>query len=271
MIKDLDETIKQLLVQKASLDSSEVNISFESPNREWAASQSKPTVNLYLYDIRENHELRSYEWTVEKNEDKTSTRKKSPLRLDLSFFITLWTNHIEDEHRLLGNLLICLMSYPVLPKELLQGSLKGLDYPIHASTAQPEGVLKSPADFWTTMDSQLKPSINYVVTLPVDLSISFVAPLVFTKSLAVENRSSGVSEEDLQILGTIFSGKPRKEVANAILRIKELNVTTTSDATGKFHISRLTRGTYTFEISAPKRASKEVRMVVPGKNYDIEL
>ena len=48
MITDLDETIKQLLIQKGALEPAEVDISFETPKREWSASISKPTVNLYL-------------------------------------------------------------------------------------------------------------------------------------------------------------------------------------------------------------------------------
>jgi len=46
MIKDLDETLRELLVQKASLNPSEVTISFEAPDRDWTAAQSKPAVNL---------------------------------------------------------------------------------------------------------------------------------------------------------------------------------------------------------------------------------
>ena len=80
MISDLDETIKQLLIQKGTFDPVEVDIRFEAPDQEWSASISKPTINIYLYDIRENHQLRSYEWAVERNEDSTATGKRLPLR-----------------------------------------------------------------------------------------------------------------------------------------------------------------------------------------------
>ena len=58
MINDLDETIKQLLIKNVPLDPAEVDISFEMPGREWSASIAKPTVNLYLYSIQENRDLR---------------------------------------------------------------------------------------------------------------------------------------------------------------------------------------------------------------------
>jgi hypothetical protein len=65
MIIDLDETIKQIMIKKGAVDPVEVDISFETPKREWSASISKPTINLYLYDMRENHELRGTEWFIE--------------------------------------------------------------------------------------------------------------------------------------------------------------------------------------------------------------
>ena len=59
MINDVDETLKQLLIKKVTLDPAEVDISFDMPDREWSASISKPTVNIYLYDIHEKSLLLS--------------------------------------------------------------------------------------------------------------------------------------------------------------------------------------------------------------------
>jgi hypothetical protein len=272
MIKDVDETIKQILIQKASLEPSAITISFDAPDRDWAAAQSKPAVNLYLYDIRENHELRSYEWRTEKKDDKTATKKKTPVRLDLSYFITVWTKHVEDEHRLLSQVLICLMNYPILPEEMLQGDLKSQEYQVHALTAQPDGLFKNPSDFWTGMDNKLKPSINYIVTMPVDLAVAVTSPLVFTKVIDVKDEHGGETEEILQIGGTIFSkGKTDAVVPNAMLLIKELNITTTSGSDGKYKFSKIRKGDYTFKVSAPKKATKEVMVAVPADNYNIEI
>ena len=58
MFADLDESIRQLLIQRGNLDTGEVDIAFDLPSREWAAGVSKPTINLYLYDIRECSELK---------------------------------------------------------------------------------------------------------------------------------------------------------------------------------------------------------------------
>jgi hypothetical protein len=190
MINELDETIKQLLIQKVPLEPSEVDIVFEAPDREWAASISKPTVNFYLYDIRENHELRNYEWTMERNNGRTATRRRAPLRIDLSYLVTVWTNDIGDEHRLLWRVLAALSRHSPLPDELLQGKLKEQEFEIRTTTAQPDGLFKNPADFWSALDNQLKPSINYVVTLPLDLEMVETTPVALEKVLRMKEKEA---------------------------------------------------------------------------------
>jgi hypothetical protein len=272
VINDLDESIKQLLIKKGALNSTEVNISFEAPSRDWTTSQSKPAINIYLYDIRENHELRSYEWTVERNNNRTATKKKAPLRVDLSYLVTVWTKDVGDEHRLLGHLMAVLCRHPSLPEEILQGALKGLEYSIHASAAQPDGLFKNPADFWSALDNQLKPSINYVVTLPIDLDITLTAPIVWTKAIEVKEAGTEEVEEIVQIGGIVHEkGKPEAGVASATVVVKEAGMTAKTDDKGHYSFAKLEKGKYTFQVSAPGWTAKEARMVVPSDDYNIEL
>ena len=62
MIADLDETIRQLLKEELPIKNSEIEVSFEQPKRENSARWTKPTVNLFLYDVRENNVLRQHQW-----------------------------------------------------------------------------------------------------------------------------------------------------------------------------------------------------------------
>ena len=59
MIADLDETLQQLLKNELPIKNGEIDIKFEQPKREWSARLSKPTVNFFLYDLRENVKLRA--------------------------------------------------------------------------------------------------------------------------------------------------------------------------------------------------------------------
>ena len=175
MISDLDETIKQLLIKKGALDPAEVDINFETPAREWSASISKPTINIYLYDIRENHQLRGTEWMITKDENGNATRKKNPTRIDLSYLITVWTSDIVDEHQLLWHALLTLFRYPELPEDVLSGQLTEQKCAIKTVTAQPNGLFNNPADFWSALDNEIRPSLNYIITMP--LTISSTPPL----------------------------------------------------------------------------------------------
>lgn len=272
MISDLDETLKQLLTKKMPLDPGEVNITFDAPDRKWAGSQSKPTVNFYLYDLRENHELRSNAWTVERNQNGIATKKKAPLRVDLSYLVTVWTKHVEDEHRLMGQLLVVLSRHPILADDVLQGMLKGLDYPIRATAAQPDGLFKNPADLWSALDNQLKPSINYVVTLPMDLDIAFTAPIVSTKIIEVKELEKGEVEEIVQVGGVVHeTGNPDAGIARATVIVKEARMTTKTDDSGRYVFPKLQRGSYTFQVVAAGRPTREVQVVIPNDSYEIEL
>lgn len=60
MIGDLNETTKQ--IERVPLGHSKVDILFEALEREWAASVSKPTVNLHLFhDMWEDYELPNHD------------------------------------------------------------------------------------------------------------------------------------------------------------------------------------------------------------------
>ena len=67
MFADLDESIRQLLVQHVPLDPSEIEISFDTPDREWSGRLTRPTINCFLYDVRENMKLRKIGWETRRD------------------------------------------------------------------------------------------------------------------------------------------------------------------------------------------------------------
>jgi Pvc16 N-terminal domain len=167
MIQDLDSSIKELLQQKVPLDPSSVDISFDMPTKEWAAGLLKPTINVFLYDLRENRELRRSEPFRERSSETTATETRPPMRVDLTYLVTAWANEVSDEHQLLGRLLTALVRYPVLPTEVLKGAMQNQSYPVLAWIALPE---RTPHawDFWGILENRLKAGISYVVTASVE-------------------------------------------------------------------------------------------------------
>jgi hypothetical protein len=272
MFSDIDASIRQLLIQKMPLDPGEVDVAFKTPDRDWSNALSKPTINIYLYDIHENRELRDYEWIIT-CEAGTATKTTPPIRVDLSYLITIWTSDVADEHRLLGNILSTLYRYPDLPEEVLQDNLKMLRWPIKTQTAQPDGVLQNVADFWSALDNQLKPSINYVVTIPIDIDVQQTTPEVRTRELRFGDKTrNGTFEDFILVSGIVHrEGDVTAVIPDARVLLKEVLLSATSDRDGAYLFPRLSPGTYTVVVSAPGEGTREVSFGVPGENYDIEL
>jgi hypothetical protein len=271
MITDLDETLKQLLIKEMPIENNEVEVKFDLPKRKWAAKLHRPTINLYLYDIRENTELRRNEWVVERDNNGRATKKKAPARIDLAYLVTAWTSTVEDEHRLLWRVLWALFRNPVLPEEILQGSLKEATVPIPTSIAQPDKI-PNIADLWGVLDNELKPAIHLVVTLPLDLAQVITGPLVLTKRIRVERGTTGEGpfQEITQIAGTVRDeeGHP---IAGAMVSVKGTGFTTVTDEEGRYTFPNLPEGRYTLVVSAPGRESREHSITVLSERYDLKI
>ncbi len=185
MLNDLDETLKQLLIQKAGLNPAEVDISFDIPTRDWSTPVTRPTVNLYLFDVRENLRLRETFWDEDERENGKVKLKRRPLRIDVSYMITCWTSAAEDQHRLLWRVMETLFKYSPLPEEVLQGVMKQSVHIVRTQVAQPDGILQNVSDFWGALENQLRPAVNLVVTVDLDLNEITTESIVFARAVRI--------------------------------------------------------------------------------------
>jgi uncharacterized protein DUF4255 len=173
MIDDLDRSVEELLRRELSPGLIEqLGISFAAPDSEFPPSSvTLPAVDLFLYDVRENLELRSPGWTIEHRDDGTAVKRRNPVRVDCSYLITAWasegsTTRALDEHRLLSEVMKVLLKHPTIPEVLLQGTLKAQEPPLPSSTLQP-GRLQSVSEFWQALGGKPKAALNYTVTIGV--------------------------------------------------------------------------------------------------------
>ena len=166
-LADLDEALRTLLRRElARIGFDGVAVVCEAPNRDWAATVTQPTLNLFLYDLRENQQRRRSQWDRgEANGRRTETRP--PLWLDASYTLTAWSRAVEDEHRLLSQALTVLHSHPELPADVLPAPLAGqLEQlgPLRTRVGDPQ--LDANADFWMAVGGPYKLSFHYIVTVP---------------------------------------------------------------------------------------------------------
>ena len=120
-------------------------------------------------------------------------RRLPPRRYRLSYLVTAWTSRPEDEHRLLSAMLACFVRHEYMPAELLAGSLSGEETPVLITVALPPTEDRSIADTWSAMGGELKPSLDLVITAPMNIDRTLAAgpPVLEAPRLRVVSAESG--------------------------------------------------------------------------------
>ena len=201
-----------------------VEIVFEAPTKEWVGKRNAPTIDMYLYDIREDTTRRETAWIDIRDENSiVKERRLPPRRFRLSYLVTAWTNRPEDEHRLLSAMLGCFVRHEYMPPELLTGRARGLRPADDHHVALPVPADRNIADVWSAMGGELKPSLDLIVTAPLDIERSLAAgpPVQETPFLELVKAEPG----------TIGKGKNGKGPSHA-LPTADADITATGGLAG---------------------------------------
>jgi hypothetical protein len=189
MFHDLDSTLTELLRRELSPSLVEqITITFATPDGQFPpASVTLPAIDLFLYEIQENRDLRSAEPQLERHPDGRVLRTPPPVRVDCHYLVTAWAKSgvqrpEEDEHRLLGEVLRVLLRHREIPREALRGELKGQALPVRARVSPPS-TQQSRGDFWQALGGKPKAAFHYTVTIGVDLEEPEVAGHVVTATV----------------------------------------------------------------------------------------
>jgi hypothetical protein len=269
-LADLDDTIQALLRRELTRLGLDVEIVFDAPNKEWAAALNSPTINAFLYDLRESKDHRPIEW--EREQTKNGTREwRPPLMLDASYALTAWARAVEDEHRLLSQVVAVLHSYPRLPEDVLEGSLTEQRYPLSTKVAQPKGDGK--ADFWSSIGGTYKASVDYTVTLACEAGMVIErGPEVRTQTVQLRQRDGAAANVlELNRAGGTLRLADGSPVSDAWVVLEESGQWAESDANGRFRFDRLVPGTYTCVARAPDGREARGELTVPGRGADLTL
>lgn len=281
MIDDLDEALRKLLTRELPVKNGEVDIQFHQPRREWSAKLSRPTLNLFLYDVRENLKLRytASGWEIERRSDGTAVQRRKPFRADLHYIITAWANEPEDEHRLLARTLMALFRVPELPDELLPESLKDQPAPISLKVAQYD-TGQNLTDLWSAMDNELRPAITCMVTLALNPYHPITGPMVRTRELRFGQAQEPVDLEELVrqagadtywTIGGALRSKQPLDLDKVRLTLIERGLEVKLQPEGRFAVGNLEAGDYTLEVAANGGAPRRFKIKVPAPDYDIEV
>ncbi|RDI17190.1 uncharacterized protein DUF4255 [Rhodococcus sp. AG1013] len=203
MIPEVDRALRSL-IERDALDGADVEVAFDAPTKEWVAKRTGPSIDVFLYDIREDLRRRERGLVNEYDGSRVVARHLPPRHFKLSYLVAAWTQRPEDEHGLLAALLSCFLRHDSIPPELLSGSLADLGLPVPVGVALPPPEDRSFADVWTALGGELRPSLDIVVTMPVDTGQEYTAgpPVTSPTTLAV-------AEHDGSEILEVRHGRPR--------------------------------------------------------------
>lgn len=276
MLADLDESLRRLLRRELSrhgLDG--MNIAFDAPTKEWSAALSGPTLNLFLYDIREALELREREWHEHRG-NGNARLQQPPMHVECSYAITAWTRAVEDEHRMLSQVLAVLFAHPVLVGDDVVEALAATAtsrHPITTRVGQAKGEDK--ADFWNAIGGAYRVALDYVVRLVFEPGVTVTrGPPVSTATMRFgprNPRSGGSAIEERHHLGGEVVDATQTPVAGVWVVLPDIGAWCESKQDGSFRLARVPAGTHRVIARAPDGSEVADEVTVPGHGVRISL
>lgn len=287
MIDDLDRSLSKLFELEFG-NPLPFDLSFAIPDKTFTpVSKQRSTLNCYLYDIRENRDLRDVGRYLERHAGGQYSLDAAPCRVKASYCMTAWspsqaTPGIDphlDEHNLLAAVLRVLLRHPEFPRPALVGTLVSQKLPLPTQIAQPDSARNS-GDFWNAIGGQLRPSLEYGVSIALDYQAGDEGPLVSGVLARVGSRDGDSDRltppvDPLhRVCGTVWSSGPAAApVAGAWVRIDETGELAVTDNAGQFVVRRAAPGLYTLRVRATgyQEATRPLPVPLSAGSYDVNL
>ena len=203
MLLEVHSALQRLLYERGQISAREVDIQFERPTREQIDKLTRPTINLFLFDLQENSELRENDFHTRRSSSNSRAERYLPPRyFDLRYMVSILTSAIEDEHLLLWRVLTTLARHRQFPPDLLSEELRAPDRYLTSKVSQEDDGERL-SSLWNALGVPPRPAISYILTVPVDMDQVIEAPLVLTRTVRYTNMHESRKE-----IETITSPKP---------------------------------------------------------------
>jgi hypothetical protein len=271
MINDLSQLLKKILDDPQLPEPlRSARIAFERPTDPYNPGQR--TVNVFLYDIRENTELRSNEPVIERRNGRAFIRR-APLRVSCSYLITAWPDGIAgeamvmQEHQLLSQVLQTLSRFPTIPASILAGTNLADQEPLlPLMTAQADGI-KSASEFWSSLGNKIRPSITVTVTISMAVFDDVTGPLVTTIGTEFAPGVAAPPDAFVQVGGQVLSNVGQT-IADALVDITDAGLRTRTNAEGFYSFSSVPPGMHTISVVAVGFNPQTQPLIVPSQPED---
>lgn len=304
MFQDLDETLRAILDDAAAPDAlRDADVSFLTPEKGFAPAE--PTVNLFLFEVREDYDRRDPVPVIERSGDGY-VQVPPPLRVACSYLVTAWSDEsgpakVVEEHRLLGQAMRWLSRFSTIQPEHYRGSLVEQPLPPPLTLAQPDGYKKI-NDFWSALGRPPQPAFCLTATISmVGSEPEPLGPPVISKELRVSPEVAPPEGAQLQSLtsgsASFTSGARRpsaepaappeefngiggrvtdadgEPVVGATVVLGKLRAVTKTDAGGRYSFAHVPPGRHRLRVRAgAQRQTFSFAVPAPaGTTYDVKL
>jgi hypothetical protein len=274
MIHEVTESLEAFLKQPGLPPPlRDAAIRFDRPTDPYAIDQT--TVNVFLFEVRENLELRSNE-SVTRRVGGQSLVEPPALRASCLYLVTAWPvggDLPKQEHQLLAQVLQLLAGAPTIPSAFLTPQLQLQEPPLPVMVVQPDG-MRNPAEFWAAIGNRIKASLLVSVTMSLKVFDTAQYPSVITSGMHLKSVPGGTDLDApfFRIGGTVRDAAS-VPVVDAGVRVVERGRSTFTDAEGRFSLSAIPGGNFTLRVTAGA-VTQDRAIVVPAPalgGYDVQL
>ena len=164
--------LKSFFGATVPLSATDIDVAFDAPDRDWAAKLTRPTVNLFLWDIRRSSTRSKTGMTTVMRNGAPQHQSAYPV-VELRYVVTAWTSDLGDERALLGGLTRSLLSFSGIPRQYCSDALEHLEAPGLSMARAGEDHM----DVFKALDGKLKPGLNIVIATQFDTDVSLPRPV----------------------------------------------------------------------------------------------
>src|ERR1700744_36252 len=236
-------------------------------SRAWSGKPTGPSVDLFLYAMRAALDRASAS-PSERRTNGVAVVSDPPLQLELTYAVTAWTKAVEDEHRLLSQVLAILYSYTDIPADLLGQNGSTTLSRAETSVGRPR---EEKADFWTSVGGQYKASIDYVVQIVVESGATFVrGPEVRTTTIRTLKADGPRSTlEELHRIGGTVTNEDGEPLQGAWVALPEAGRWAATATDVRFPFARVTPGKHQVVARTADGHEAAGIVTVPGARCDL--
>jgi uncharacterized protein DUF4255 len=271
MFPELHDVLRDLIYDKGRIERNDVDVTFEVPTKEWADKLVRPTLNLHLFELIENTDLRQAQFQTARNNGQAQVRA-APRRIDLRYVVSAFTTNSEDALRLLWHVLAVLMRTPEIDASLFKTDAV-LEAPVVTRVAQPDSGVKL-LDVWSALSNEPRPAFCYVVTLPVDLQLEFQYDFVLGRTYTYRNgrrNANSVVDTRSFVRGTVRdpAGKPLPDVL--VSSLEEPRASARTDPSGAFTLRTRSSGKIAIRMSNTRGRTTDALLDLDSRTSGFDL